>query len=664
MPARIADKPRQAGAPALARGAVLPIAVPRLLVAIHRQRPDLAARFDIADPAGRDAYVTWCLTEGRSDYRAIADLGRAGGFAGLHDPDPCCPLAWPTALTGLMRLAWCARGDVRTEYPLPDRAEDFVWWFFLHGARELQLDDLVPPAAREDLNRPVMPPDDPGVPPVSRLMHRIWRFRPDLQAAFDPRLAADRIRFATWFLTTGVAELDLAWLLGPEQVAWRQAPWPGAPGSGLSNLMGETWHADPGLRQRFDPADPAGAVALLDWWRDGVPATTMGPAAWLAPAAAEPPRPGVDLVGYTRGELGIGEDVRTIACALDLAGVGHSAIDIRPDPSVRQDDRRLEHALVDRPVHRATVFAMTGVETVRVIATRGLAELRDRYVIGHWPWELPVWPRAWEGAYDLVDEIWTTTCYTRDAYVGRAPVPVVVMPPAVELPAGYRRWHRSDFGLPERAFLFHFSFDFLSYPHRKNPWACLEAFNRAFPSAAEPVGLVVKTMRADRTSPAWRRLVALAARDARIILIDRTMDRAETIGLMAATDAFLSLHRAEGFGRGLAEAMLLGLPVIATGYSGTTDFLTAQTGFPVDYRLVPVRKGQYPGSAGQHWADPSVDHAAAEMRRVYDDPALAATVAAAGRAHAESVFAPAAAGRRYRARLEALGLLDPDPAGR
>src|SRR3546814_18901165 len=182
-------------------------------------------------------------------------------------------------------------------------------------------------------------------------------------------------------------------------------------------------------------------------------------------------------------------------------------------------------------MHRVAVFAMTGVETVRVAATRGLAELRDRYVIGHWPWELPAWPRAWEGAYDLVDEIWATSRYVHDCYAGRAPVPVVVMPPAVELPAD-RCWRRTDFGLPEQAFLFHFNFDFLSYPHRKNPWACLEAFARAFPAAAEPVGLVVKTMRADRRSPAWRRLRPLAERDPRLVLIDRPMPRDETIGLL------------------------------------------------------------------------------------------------------------------------------------
>ncbi|MEQ9330038.1 glycosyltransferase [Thalassobaculum sp.] len=661
--ARVTDKLRLAGVAARPASADFPIAIPRLLVAIHEQRPDLAERFDLDDPEGRAGYVTWCLTEGRNDYRGIVDLARVGVFPGLNEPDPSCATVDPTPVTGLMRLAWRARDDARAAFPLPEAAEAFVWWFVLHGARELGFDDLVGPATRDDLNRPMLPSDDPDTPPITRVMGYLWRVRPDLQAAFGLQLADMRCRYVRWYLTVGVREHDLTWLLTPEQRDWLHAPWLGAPGSGVSNLMGESWSTDPALRERFDLAEPSGAAGLIEWWRTHrvPPPGSSGP---VEQAAVRPGNDeaatGVDLFGYTRGELGIGEDVRMLARALATTGVPHAAIDVRPDPSVRQDDRRLDGILAEQPCHRAVVFAMTGVETVRVVATRGFAELRGRYVIGHWPWELPVWPGRWDGAYDLVDEIWTISRFTHDAFAGRAPVPVVIMPPAVELPADHGRWHRSDFGLPENAFLFHFSFDFLSYPHRKNPWACVEAFRRAFPSRREPVGLVVKTMRAEHGSVAWRRLRRAAAEDPRIVLLDRTLSRSETIGLMASTDAYLSLHRAEGFGRGLAEAMLAGLPVIATGYSGTTDFVTEATGFPVDYRLVAVRPGQYPGGEKQHWADPDIDHAAARLRQVYEDADNTRLIAEAGRRHAEQAFSPLAAGARYRERLASLGLLDPD----
>jgi len=656
--ARIADKLKLSGVPALPGSAGFPIALPRLLLAIYEQRPDLAKRFDLDDPEGRAGFVTWCLTEGRDDYRAVSELAGAGHFPGLNEPDPECPLDEPTPVTGLMRLAWRAREDVREAFPLPDAAEDFVWWFALHGARELKLDEMVGPATRDDLNRPMLPADRPDTPAITRLMSHLWRVRPDLQSSFDLRQAEARCRFVRWYLTAGVREHDLAWLLSPEQRDWLHAPWPEAPATGLSNLMAETWAADPDLRERFDLSRPDGVAGFVAWWRtcdesERVPDNGRG-----AGSATDDAEAGVDLFGYARGELGIGEDVRMLARSLAEVGIVRSAIDVRPDPSVRQEDRRLDDLLADRPRHRAVVFAMTGVETVRIAATRGVEELRGRYLIGHWPWELPVWPRRWEGAYDLVDEIWTISRYTHDAYAGHAPVPVLVMPPAVELPPDHRRWRRADFGLAENAFLFHFSFDFLSYPHRKNPWACIAAFQRAFPSRGEPVGLVVKTMRADQRSPAWRRLLKACGDDPRIVLIDRTMARGEIIGLMGCTDAFVSLHRAEGFGRGLAEAMLLGRPVIATGWSGSADFVTAETGFPVDYRLTAVRAGQYPGGEGQRWAEPSVDHAAAQMRRIYEDADGTRRIAEAGRRHAEHTFSPAAAGARYRDRLRALGLID------
>ena len=592
-----------------------------MLKAIHDQRPDLAAEYDLANPQDRARYITWCLTSGRNDYSAIMDLARADQFPGLHDADPTMRADTPIPVSGLMRIAWLARDDVREAFSLPESADEFVWWFFLHGARELALDDLVSDHTRDAVNAPVMPPDSPHLPPLTRVMQRIWQTRPDLREAFDLRDEQARHAFIRWFLITGIEDHDLAWLVDPAQLAWRQAPWFGLPqatNSGISNLMGETWAGDPALKEMFDLSSQKGARGLVDWWRqNGKPTSTSGHGSCWENAAIH--HEGIDLFGYTRGELGIGEDVRMLSRALASAGVPHAAIDVKPDPIVRQADQTLEARLVERPEHRAAIFAMTGVETVRVIATRGLNELRDRYIIGNWPWELPRWPARWAESYDLVDEIWAPSQFIHDAFAESTPVPVLHMPYPVEIPKEYRRWRRQDFGLPESRFLFHFSFDFLSYPHRKNPWACINAFQRAFDTGREPVGLVVKTMRAHRRSPAWRRLQAMALDDPRIVLINQTMSRDQVIGLMAVTDAYVSLHRSEGFGRGMAEAMLLERPVIATNYSGNTDFLSRETGFPVDFRMVSVRPGHYPGAKGQHWADADVEHASQQMRRVFED---------------------------------------------
>src|SRR5690606_518886 len=146
---------------------------------------------------------------------------------------------------------------------------------------------------------------------------------------------------------------------------------------------------------------------------------------------------------------------------------------------------------------------------------------------------------------------------------------------------------RADFGLPEGSFLFHAGCDGNSTLARKNPLGVIAAFQTAFPLARCTVGLVVKAM----NPPEDCALHNAIAADPRIRLIDRRLPRAEAEALLACCDAHLSLHRAEGFGRIPAEALALGLPVIATGWSGTADYLTPETGFPVDYALVPVPPG-------------------------------------------------------------------------
>lgn len=202
-------------------------------------------------------------------------------------------------------------------------------------------------------------------------------------------------------------------------------------------------------------------------------------------------------------------------------------------------------------------------------------------------------------------------------------------------------------------------FDFLSHARRKNPEAVIEAFMAAFPSGEEPARLLIKTQGGDRAPEEWRRLVDLCL-DPRIELRDARIDRAEVIALIAATDAFVSLHRAEGFGRGPAEAMWLEKPVILTGYSGTRDFADRNTAFIVGHRMVPVLEDDYPGVEGQAWAEPDIHEAALAMRLVHAHPEEARAIAARGAARVKALYHPLVAGRAMQ---EALGLAPTSPAG-
>jgi glycosyltransferase involved in cell wall biosynthesis len=215
-------------------------------------------------------------------------------------------------------------------------------------------------------------------------------------------------------------------------------------------------------------------------------------------------------------------------------------------------------------------------------------DLRNRHRIGYWFWEIDAFPTKWRPALDLVDEVWVATDFVGTLVRRATDKPVIKIPHAVDIPPG-RQYTRAEFGLPEHRFLFLFTFDFNSFSERKNPRAAIEAFALAFPAARNRAGLVIKCSQGYRYPEQLGELQALAARDPRIVVLDRVLSNADVFGLQRVCDAYVSLHRSEGLGLGMAECMAQGKPVIATAYSGNLEFMTESNSCLVDYALVPVR---------------------------------------------------------------------------
>lgn len=329
---------------------------------------------------------------------------------------------------------------------------------------------------------------------------------------------------------------------------------------------------------------------------------------------------GVNLYGYAQGELGIGEDVRLVAKALDAHNVPFCIINIRPGDTVSQKDNTVDHWIVDQPKYAINLFCTTGTEQVTYACLLGMDHYYNRYNIGLWPWELPEWPGSCHHAYDAVDEIWGISQYTANAYRStEKPVRTMSLPVEVDDIADLRR---KDFHLPEKDYLFIFSFDFNSTLIRKNPEAVFRAFKLAFPNKAEKVGLVLKVSHSKKMDWQWKNLKNLIKTDPRIHLIEETLRRPEVLSLYQCCDCFVSLHRAEGFGRGIAEALLLDLQVIATNFSGNLDYCTDDRVGLVNYKLKKVGINEYFNSDGLEWAEPDIDHAAEIMREIYQKPKL------------------------------------------
>lgn len=334
------------------------------------------------------------------------------------------------------------------------------------------------------------------------------------------------------------------------------------------------------------------------------------------PTAAPPPSvQGVAIAGELSCPSGLGESARLMIRAARAMGVPVWPVDIPPPTQWG----RLRAGLVGNPPPGVPLILHVNAPVLPLALLRLPRDLVvGRRIVGCWAWELPSVPPEWRAAVPLVHEIWTPSRFTAAAIEPLKPHHVHVVPPALALappvPSGL---DRAGFGLPEDAVIVLVSFNLASSFARKNPLAAIEAFRLAFGDRADRV-LVLKICHADHAPDDFARILQ-AARAPNIRVMTQEMSGPDRHALTAASDIVLSLHRAEGFGLVPAEAMLLGKPVVATGWSGNRDFMDASNAEMVDYRLVPAAddRGVYRDAL---WADPDIADAAARLRRLADQP--------------------------------------------
>ncbi len=304
------------------------------------------------------------------------------------------------------------------------------------------------------------------------------------------------------------------------------------------------------------------------------------------PVAPAPRRAALGLLGPWSAPTAPGETLRGLVAALREVGFFDFVIIDRDAAVLREPDGA---ALPSGT--RLTLDALVSVQNPDQAqadwsAARSLGVAAARH-FGLWHWALERLPAHLRHAFGFTDAILAASSFQQRAFAAEGLRPVVLVPMPLPDPAEVRPTPRAALGVPDAGPLFLLAVDFACPIRRQNPQALIAAFLRAYPDPAEPATLLINTLGGARDPQAMARLAALAA-DPRIILRDAEPDRPGTLGLVAAADAFVSLHRSEGSGRAIAEAMLLGTPVIATAWSGPADFLDPSTGWPVDYRLVPI----------------------------------------------------------------------------
>ncbi len=368
-------------------------------------------------------------------------------------------------------------------------------------------------------------------------------------------------------------------------------------------------------------------------------------------------RADVSVIGYLRTTSGVGSVGRHTLAGLRRSPLAVEGVDVAFGVVSDRSDRSSEAWLADRATGRVQLFANINADQLAAVLDHMAPRLASpAYRISMPAWELEEFPDAWLGTFDGVDEVWAQTAWMQRMLAPRLDKPVIRMPVMLTLDRPVPQ-PRSRFGLPDGRFLFYFAFDFLSFIERKNPNGAVAAF-RLLPAAnaAPRPMLVIKTMNGHHAPAAHAAFMASVAGDPDIVVIDEVLTRDDTLALLAVTDCVLSLHRCEGLGLMVAEAMALGVPVIATDYAATTELLSERTGYPVSYRMVALKPGEYPMGDGQSWADADIAHASWLMQRVMRDPSEAHRRAVAAGLRITTVHGQAAVLGRQLARLAELGI--------
>jgi glycosyltransferase involved in cell wall biosynthesis len=595
----------------------------RYCIDLLRSRADLRQRFPDALSAGKSgAFQRWLTTDGRDLFHlssAACDAIQQAFDAGLSDRlfqvyllSDELRAAFPLALTPAGRRGFFCWMLIHGQ-KLPAVRLETIWWFFLECAEQ----------------------------PAAELV-RTYLFTPQWQGIFPDGLTVfGRAKLAEWLIK--FYKLNAGWA--------NPSNWPitgtSAEHLRLAYSLREFWR-----RKHDRPFETLEtAQAFLGWLTTPEAGLTGEALAWCASldtraVARQLIAGGVNILGHFCYASGLRTSVESVTEGLKRAGLGVSLRDIWADNS---DDPH--HAnYIGLEFYDTTIIHIQPEPFFDISYLRGgLLERSPRtYRIGYWYWELDSIPQSWRQQAAEVDELWAATTFVVDAMKERFDLPVFQMMPGVELPSFSPR-PKDYFGLPEDKFTFLFVFHMTSIMERKNPFGLIKAYRRAFGDDGR-VSLVLKTSFGEK-HPDLMTEMREAAAGTDITIIDAVYSQEETLSLMAASDCYVSLHRSEGFGLTMAEAMLLGKPVIATGYSGNVDFMDASNSLLVDYEVVTLNRDYLPYKAGSHWAEPSVDHAAQLMRRVYDNQTWARDLGAKAKLDLRQRMSIEASGRRMAARL-------------
>jgi len=356
------------------------------------------------------------------------------------------------------------------------------------------------------------------------------------------------------------------------------------------------------------------------------------------PAMTRSKRADVPLVvaGLFSTANGIGEAARATYRALYAAGLRPIAVDLSKSLAPMDLESDILCQTMPSEQHGTLILQLNGPEVMAALQHLGMRRGRNWYTIGYWAWELPTFPKDWHRAFRHVSELWAISTYTGDALNAHPDAPEIqVLPHAISVPPLVSS-ARTRYGWTDNQFIFLTMADGMSSLSRKNPFATIRAFKSAFGDDPNR-RLIIKTRNLDHKPEAKADLLETIGDAENIEILDESLSEDDRWALLNSVDCFVSLHRSEGFGLVLAEAMALGKPVICTNWSGNTDFTSEETAVLVDYELVPCEDpyGIYTDTSA-HWAEVDLADAVAKMTKIASDSSYREQIGAAAKQHIES----------------------------
>ncbi|CUX40569.1 Glycosyl transferases group 1 [Clostridium sp. C105KSO15] len=344
---------------------------------------------------------------------------------------------------------------------------------------------------------------------------------------------------------------------------------------------------------------------------------------------------GINLIGNIRAETGLGQSCRLVADELEASRIPYSIYQYDQLGAMAEGHyQQYENKISSDLPYNINLIHINPHELGLAFQQTHEKIWNGRYNIGFWLWELEDFPDEWVPSFHCVDEVWTPSRFITDSIQRKTDLKVVTIPYHIELevPSKGKYEYRESFHLPADKFLFLMMYDRTSMTERKNPEAVMEAFQIAF-TKDEEAGLVIKINNSSEKEINMIR--SMIPEHKNVYFITETLERHQVNELIYCVDAIVSLHRAEGFGLVLAEAMLLGTPTIATNWSSNTEFMTKETACMVDAEMVTLDRDIGSFKKGNRWAEPDVKQAAGYMRRLYEDPAYCQILSQKAKDHIE-----------------------------